>query len=250
MEEQSAKDYNSAAQECGANSDAVTKQMFETLVGDEEDTLRPVRTPDGPHQAFRPQLPGAAVLRRAKRSRTFERVARRRDGFIFARALALILRRPSASLRQPSRRETRAPPSRSSARCAISGSVNSSEGAGACTSSSTAGARLAEADGLCFLSIVPSRLIEPRSETGIPGRTARREKPSAAPWRTRAGGLGFVDRRVAYRYLHFSDPNSAPVAARSQGGASERPQPVTHPDVTVFEYAEVPAALYACTRYR
>jgi bacterioferritin len=32
----SARDYNGAAQTCGANADAVSKQLFERLVGDEE----------------------------------------------------------------------------------------------------------------------------------------------------------------------------------------------------------------------
>jgi bacterioferritin len=36
MEQGSARDYNSAAQSCGANADAVSKQLFERLVGDEE----------------------------------------------------------------------------------------------------------------------------------------------------------------------------------------------------------------------
>jgi bacterioferritin len=36
MEEQSAKDYNKWANECGANADAVTKRLFEDLVTDEE----------------------------------------------------------------------------------------------------------------------------------------------------------------------------------------------------------------------
>lgn len=36
MEEQSAKDYNKAAQECAANADSISKQMFEALVADEE----------------------------------------------------------------------------------------------------------------------------------------------------------------------------------------------------------------------
>jgi bacterioferritin len=36
MEAGSAKDYNRAAVECGANEDAATKQLFEHLVGDEE----------------------------------------------------------------------------------------------------------------------------------------------------------------------------------------------------------------------
>jgi bacterioferritin len=36
MEQQSAADYNQAAAECGANQDAVSKQIFEALVGDEE----------------------------------------------------------------------------------------------------------------------------------------------------------------------------------------------------------------------
>lgn len=36
MEKQSAADYNQAAVECGKNSDAITKQIFESLVGDEE----------------------------------------------------------------------------------------------------------------------------------------------------------------------------------------------------------------------
>jgi bacterioferritin len=36
MEKQSADDYNQAARECGANADAISKQMFESLVGDEE----------------------------------------------------------------------------------------------------------------------------------------------------------------------------------------------------------------------
>jgi len=36
MEEGSARDYNHAAQECGANADAATKLLFERLVGDEE----------------------------------------------------------------------------------------------------------------------------------------------------------------------------------------------------------------------
>jgi bacterioferritin len=36
MEKQSAGDYNAAAAECGANQDSVSKQMFESLVADEE----------------------------------------------------------------------------------------------------------------------------------------------------------------------------------------------------------------------
>jgi len=36
MEQGSARDYNAAAQTCGANADAVSKQLFERLVGDEE----------------------------------------------------------------------------------------------------------------------------------------------------------------------------------------------------------------------
>jgi len=36
MERGSAHDYNGAAQNCGANIDAVSKQLFERLVGDEE----------------------------------------------------------------------------------------------------------------------------------------------------------------------------------------------------------------------
>ncbi len=36
MEEQSAKDYNRFANECGANADSVSKKLFEDLVVDEE----------------------------------------------------------------------------------------------------------------------------------------------------------------------------------------------------------------------
>jgi bacterioferritin len=36
LEEQSAKDYNAAANECSANADSVSKQIFELLVQDEE----------------------------------------------------------------------------------------------------------------------------------------------------------------------------------------------------------------------
>ena len=36
MEEDGVKTYNQAAQECSANADAATKQLFERLVGDEE----------------------------------------------------------------------------------------------------------------------------------------------------------------------------------------------------------------------
>ncbi|RPJ58338.1 MAG: bacterioferritin [Acidobacteria bacterium] len=36
MEQQSARGYNRAAQECSADADAVSKQIFEALVGDEE----------------------------------------------------------------------------------------------------------------------------------------------------------------------------------------------------------------------
>ena len=36
MEQQSAQDYNKAAIECSKNADAVSKQLFESLVGDEE----------------------------------------------------------------------------------------------------------------------------------------------------------------------------------------------------------------------
>jgi bacterioferritin len=36
MEQASARDYNAAAKECGGNADAVSKQMFERLVADEE----------------------------------------------------------------------------------------------------------------------------------------------------------------------------------------------------------------------
>ena len=36
MEEDGVKTYNKAAQECAANADSATKQLFERLVGDEE----------------------------------------------------------------------------------------------------------------------------------------------------------------------------------------------------------------------
>jgi len=36
MEEESAKSYNSAALECGANADSASKRIFESLVSDEE----------------------------------------------------------------------------------------------------------------------------------------------------------------------------------------------------------------------
>lgn len=36
MEQGSARDYNHAAQQCAANADAATKQIFESLVSDEE----------------------------------------------------------------------------------------------------------------------------------------------------------------------------------------------------------------------
>ncbi len=36
LEQQSARDYNKAALECSANADAVSKQIFESLVADEE----------------------------------------------------------------------------------------------------------------------------------------------------------------------------------------------------------------------
>ncbi|MDX1699297.1 MAG: ferritin-like domain-containing protein [Melioribacteraceae bacterium] len=36
MEEESAKEYNIWANECSANADSMTKQIFESLVGDEE----------------------------------------------------------------------------------------------------------------------------------------------------------------------------------------------------------------------
>ena len=36
MEEESALDYNKSANECGANADSATKQLFERLVTDEE----------------------------------------------------------------------------------------------------------------------------------------------------------------------------------------------------------------------
>lgn len=36
MEEQSAKEYNEWANECGANADSVSKRLFEDLVADEE----------------------------------------------------------------------------------------------------------------------------------------------------------------------------------------------------------------------
>ena len=36
IEQGSARDYNAAAHTCGANDDAVSKQLFERLVGDEE----------------------------------------------------------------------------------------------------------------------------------------------------------------------------------------------------------------------
>ena len=36
MEEGSQIDYNASAIECGANADAITKQLFEVLTGDEE----------------------------------------------------------------------------------------------------------------------------------------------------------------------------------------------------------------------
>ncbi|MFI5342236.1 MAG: ferritin-like domain-containing protein [Candidatus Methylomirabilales bacterium] len=39
MEQQSARDYNKSALECSANADAVSKQIFEALVADEEGHL-------------------------------------------------------------------------------------------------------------------------------------------------------------------------------------------------------------------
>jgi bacterioferritin len=36
MEQESARDYNKSALECSANADAVSKQIFEALVADEE----------------------------------------------------------------------------------------------------------------------------------------------------------------------------------------------------------------------
>ena len=36
MEKESAKEYNHWANECAANADAISKQLFESLVGDEE----------------------------------------------------------------------------------------------------------------------------------------------------------------------------------------------------------------------
>jgi len=36
MEQASARDYNLAAQKCGADADAASKRLFESLVGDEE----------------------------------------------------------------------------------------------------------------------------------------------------------------------------------------------------------------------
>ena len=36
MEEQSARDYNASAQQCAANADSASKQIFEALVADEE----------------------------------------------------------------------------------------------------------------------------------------------------------------------------------------------------------------------
>ena len=36
MEQSSARDYNVAAQKCGADADAASKRVFESLVGDEE----------------------------------------------------------------------------------------------------------------------------------------------------------------------------------------------------------------------
>ena len=36
MEKESAKEYNAWANECAANSDAISKQIFEGLVGEEE----------------------------------------------------------------------------------------------------------------------------------------------------------------------------------------------------------------------
>ncbi len=36
MEDESAKEYNAWANECGADSDSITKQLFESLVADEE----------------------------------------------------------------------------------------------------------------------------------------------------------------------------------------------------------------------
>src|SRR6056297_2854306 len=36
MEESSARDYNLWANECSANADSISKQLFESLVGDEE----------------------------------------------------------------------------------------------------------------------------------------------------------------------------------------------------------------------
>ncbi len=36
MEQESAKDYNQWANECSANADAISKQLFEGLVADEE----------------------------------------------------------------------------------------------------------------------------------------------------------------------------------------------------------------------
>jgi len=47
MKQGSARDYNCAAQTCGANADAVSKRLFERLVADEEGHQNEFEVPGG-----------------------------------------------------------------------------------------------------------------------------------------------------------------------------------------------------------
>ena len=66
MEQGSAREYNAAAQTCGADAGAVSKQLFERLVADEGPPER-IRPPVGKHSPFRPQLPDTTIVRLSSR---------------------------------------------------------------------------------------------------------------------------------------------------------------------------------------
>ena len=66
MEEQSAHDYNLWANECAANADSVTKQLFESLVVDEERHYDVYDTELGNLRNFGPQYLALQSIERSK----------------------------------------------------------------------------------------------------------------------------------------------------------------------------------------
>jgi bacterioferritin len=66
MEEQSAKEYNIWANECAANSDAISKQLFESLIADEERHFDQYDTELGNIAQFGPSYLALQSIERSK----------------------------------------------------------------------------------------------------------------------------------------------------------------------------------------